>query len=240
MSLRKKLRRLAPKAAFAAASYAYGSLPFVHLIASSKGIDLRKVGSKNLGGANLWQSAGPTPGATGWLLDASKGALPPLLARKVGLDEKTAALGAVLGVAGQCWPLFLGFSGGRGVSAVVGASWVLAPKEMPLFFGAMVTARLARFAPLLKEPENINKQELLRLQEKQTRMGPLSVGLAICALPLVAYLRDRPREVVAATAANAAVLLLRRATADPAELAKRPDRLAAIVNRLLYDRSEAH
>jgi hypothetical protein len=235
----KNWKRVAPKAAFAAASYTYGSIPFVHLIASSKGLDLREVGSKNLGGANLWQSAGPAPGAAGWMLDASKGALPPLLARRLGLDETTAALGAVSGVVGQCWPLFLGLSGGRGVSAIVGASSVLAPREAPLFFGIMVAARLARFAPMLKEPGNINKQQLLSLQEKQTRMGPLSVGLAVCVLPLVVRLRGRPKEVVAATAANAAVLLTRRLTVNLKEIGESKNRRSILIYRLLYDRDTA-
>jgi hypothetical protein len=103
-------------------SYLYGSLPLLYLLGRWRRVDLRRAGSGNVGATNLWQTGSRLLAVAGWVFDASKGLLPVVAGRRLGLSEEAAALAGACGVAGQCWPVFLGFRGGRGVSAFVGAA----------------------------------------------------------------------------------------------------------------------
>ncbi len=103
-------------------SYLYGSLPLLYLLGRWRRVDLRRAGSGNVGATNLWQAGSRPLAVAGWIFDASKGLLPVVAGRRLGFSEEEAALAGVCGVAGQCWPVFLGFRGGRGVSAFVGAA----------------------------------------------------------------------------------------------------------------------
>jgi glycerol-3-phosphate acyltransferase PlsY len=76
------------------AAYGYGSVPFVAALARGRHVDLKEVGSGNVGAANLWRSSGARRAVPGWLLDASKGLLPVLVARRLGVPEPLAELAA--------------------------------------------------------------------------------------------------------------------------------------------------
>ena len=224
-------------AAFVGAGYLYGSVPFVYYLGRARGVDLRKAGSGTVGGSNLWQQAGPAAGAVGWLLDASKGALPALVGPRLGLPSSACAAGAAAGVIGQCWPAFLGLDGGRGVSAILGASAALAPEETAAMLVPMVGGSSVRAVPLLVRSKGKRLKDLTRLQGENSKAVPLSVGLSIVGIPLLAALRGRPREVVLACSANAALLFIRRLTADLEELRRSKAPIPMMLNRLLYDRN---
>ena len=238
MGNRTSLTKLA---AFVGASYLYGSIPFVYSLGRVKGVNLREVGSRNVGGSNLWQQAGPTVGAIGWLLDASKGALPAIVGRRMGLSLPARAVGATVGVAGQCWPVFSDFDGGRGVSAILGASTALAPRETVIMLAPMVGGSSMRAVPLLVRAvsKGGRVRDLTRLNGGNSKAVPLSVGLSIAGIPLLATLRRQPREAVLACSANAALLFIRRLTANPKELKRSKKSFPLLVNRLLYDRETA-
>ncbi len=224
-------------AAFVGASYLYGSIPFVYSLGRKNGVDLREAGSRSVGGSNLWQQAGPAAGTSGWLLDASKGALPALAGRRMRLPKLACAIAATAGVAGQCWPLFSGFDGGRGVSAILGASTALAPRETAVMLVPMAGGSSIRAVPLLIRAEGRRVEDLVRLQGENSKAVPLSVGLSIAGIPLlIAALRRRPREVVLACSVNTALLFIRRLTANPGELKRSNEPVPLLVNRLLYDR----
>ncbi|WP_459128927.1 glycerol-3-phosphate 1-O-acyltransferase PlsY [Guggenheimella bovis] len=101
-------------------SYLYGSLPTAYLIGKIFGqVDLRKVGSGNLGTTNVARVLGIPLGVLNFLLDISKGIVPFLLARHFfGYD--IGVLCGVLGVFGHCYSIFLGFRGGKGVATSFG------------------------------------------------------------------------------------------------------------------------
>lgn len=229
-------RELLESAAFVTASYLYGSIPFIHVLARRNGVNLREVGSRTVGGSNLWQQVGPALGAIGWLLDASKGALPPLVGRRLGLGRAARAAGASAGVAGQCWPLFLGFDGGRGVSAILGAAAALAPRESAVMLAVISGGCSLRAGPLLKRSTGASTWDRLLLQGKNSKVVPLSVGFGILGVPLLAALRKRPPEAIAGTVVNAALLFLRRATAVDNEPKRGETRTQTTINKLLYDR----
>ena len=220
-------------AAFLAGSYAYGSLPFVRSLGLWRGVDLRKTGSGAVGGSNLWQQAGPAAGAIGWFLDASKGALPPVVGRRLGLSRVVCALGATAGVAGQCWPVFSGFDGGRGVSPILGAGSTLAPRDLAFILPPMVAGCSLRVLPLIK-----GSGDWTRLRGGRSKAVPLSVGLGVLGIPLLAALRGRSSEVVLATVANAALLFIRRVSAGSASVGEE-EAGWTFFYRLLYDRDTA-
>jgi acyl phosphate:glycerol-3-phosphate acyltransferase len=104
--------------------YAVGSLPIGFLIAhTASGIDLRQVGSGNVGAANVYRIGGRRLGILVMLADAAKGAVAVLLS---GSGAPAVAAG-VAAVVGHIYPVWLGFRGGKGVATASGVFGVLAP-----------------------------------------------------------------------------------------------------------------
>jgi glycerol-3-phosphate acyltransferase PlsY len=110
-----------------AASYLIGSIPFSYLVARRAGVDVRKVGSGNVGATNVLRSAGRTAGIVAFVLDASKGAVAALLAQRFVPGGLLPPLAAALAVLGHMYPVWLGFTGGKGVATGAGAFLPLAP-----------------------------------------------------------------------------------------------------------------
>lgn len=108
--------------------YLIGSVSFALLLAKLRGIDLREVGSGNLGATNAGRALGKKFGVLVYVLDMLKGALPVLAARLFfAADINIAVLVGMSAYLGHIWPLYLGFKGGKGVATLSGALLVLAP-----------------------------------------------------------------------------------------------------------------
>jgi acyl phosphate:glycerol-3-phosphate acyltransferase len=110
-------------------AYILGAIPFGLLIGKIKGIDIRTVGSGNIGATNVQRTLGWLPAFFSFLLDFAKGAVPVILALAFGLNKwQAAAIGAVV-IIGHCWSVFLLFKGGKGISTmfavVVALDWRL-------------------------------------------------------------------------------------------------------------------
>ena len=105
--------------------YAIGSIPFGLLLARAAGKgDIRKIGSGNIGATNVLRTGSKGLAAATLLLDLAKGILPVWLAWRWLPDAVSlAALGAVIG---HCFPVWLGFKGGKGVATNAGVSFALA------------------------------------------------------------------------------------------------------------------
>lgn len=114
------------------AAYFLGSIPFGWLIARGiKGVDIRTLGSGNIGASNVSRVCGRFWGRTTLVLDAAKGAGPTAFALWVSRPELAAALG-LAAVLGHCWSVFLGFKGGKGVATSAGVMAVMVPWAMVL------------------------------------------------------------------------------------------------------------
>jgi glycerol-3-phosphate acyltransferase PlsY len=120
------------------AVYILGSVSFAYLAAKSKGIDLRKVGSGNLGATNAGRVMGGKWFAIIFICDVLKGLIPVLLAKQpffpldhIGVAEMTAAA-AILGHVFTC---FHGFKGGKAVATSLGAVIALASYAALYCFG---------------------------------------------------------------------------------------------------------
>ena len=108
--------------------YLLGSVPTAYiLVYLAKGIDIRQVGTGNVGALNAFQQVGTWGGILVLLMDAGKGALAVLVPGWVGAPEWTVFLTAPLLVAGHNWPAFLGFRGGKGAAAIFGMSLAVVP-----------------------------------------------------------------------------------------------------------------
>ena len=113
-------------------AYLLGSIPFGYLIVKLSGEgDVREAGSGGTGATNVTRRAGKWAGLLTLLLDALKGAAAVLIAQLVltndlGVNWWVAA-SALAVVAGHCFPVWLGFRGGKGVATGLGVFVVLAP-----------------------------------------------------------------------------------------------------------------
>jgi glycerol-3-phosphate acyltransferase PlsY len=109
-------------------AYFIGSIPFAYIVTKwRKGIDIREVGSHNLGAMNVFYTVGFWWGLIVLLLDISKGLVPVTLARLIGaprLGEFAAGMAAVLG---HSYPIFLNFKGGKGGATSIGVEAFLMP-----------------------------------------------------------------------------------------------------------------
>ena len=115
-------------------SYLIGAIPWGYLIGKRHGVDIRKLGSKNIGATNVTRVIGKWNGKLCFVLDFLKGFIPVLvvtvLCKKGIIDDSShivqmvAALSAILG---HMFPVYLWFRGGKGVSTAGGALLALAP-----------------------------------------------------------------------------------------------------------------
>jgi glycerol-3-phosphate acyltransferase PlsY len=129
-----------------AAAYLLGSIPFSYLVARRKGIDVRTVGSGNVGATNVMRSAGRAAGLAAFALDFLKGSLATWLALRLA-GPTIAAAAAVVAVLGHMYPVWLSFKGGKGVATGAGAFLPILPVAAVtglLTFG--VVAWLTRYA----------------------------------------------------------------------------------------------
>jgi glycerol-3-phosphate acyltransferase PlsY len=115
-----------------AAAYLLGSIPFGYLIVRlTAGADVRETGSGGTGATNVSRRAGKVAGVLTLLLDAAKGATAVLVATWLlhtdALVNGPVACAAVAAIVGHCFPIWLGFRGGKGVATGVGVFMVLAP-----------------------------------------------------------------------------------------------------------------
>lgn len=113
----------------ALAGYACGSVPWGLLLTRwRRGVDVREVGSGNIGATNVVRAGGLRLGAVVLLLDALKAALPVWAAvRAFPADEWLHVAVAVGAFAGHVFPVWLRFRGGKGVACAVGGLAVLLP-----------------------------------------------------------------------------------------------------------------
>jgi acyl phosphate:glycerol-3-phosphate acyltransferase len=110
------------------AVYVVGAIPVGVVVARlAAGVDVRRHGSGNVGATNVLRTAGKLPAALTLLGDVAKGFAAVMLARALGPEPWWGALGAVVAIAGNCWSVFLGFKGGKGVATGFGAFLALAP-----------------------------------------------------------------------------------------------------------------
>ncbi len=111
------------------AAYLIGAIPFGVVLTRLAGVgDVRSSGSGNIGATNVYRTFGRRLGLLTLLLDALKGLLPVLLAGSLfDFSPTQVALVASAAFLGHCYPVYLGFKGGKGVATALGIYLVLSP-----------------------------------------------------------------------------------------------------------------
>lgn len=188
-----------------AVAYLLGSIPFgLVLVRMVKGIDLRKVGSGNIGATNAMRAGGKPVGYAVFALDFLKGFVPAfLLAPALALDPSRtlslAVVGGAMAVLGHCFPLYLRFKGGKGVSTGVGALVALDPLSAAIgglvWVIALFTLRFTGLASLLM---GATFPIAVALRGSPLE-GPLFGGAALLALLIVARHRSNIQRMIAGT-----------------------------------------
>ncbi|MDI6801145.1 MAG: glycerol-3-phosphate 1-O-acyltransferase PlsY [Thermodesulfovibrionales bacterium] len=189
------------------ASFILGSIPTGLLIAKAKGVDLRKVGSGNIGATNVMRAVGKEAALFTLIGDIAKGAIPVAIGKALfhfgfeisdlgflqsAINNQQSAIEGILGVSailGHNFSVFMKFRGGKGVATSIGVLLIFSP------YAGLFTITL------------------WLLTAKWTRYSSLSAIVAFGLLPLTMYMLDYSREKMT-TAVVIAVLLLIRHTAN--------------------------
>lgn len=153
-------------------AYLLGSVPSGFVLGKLSGVDVRQVGSGNIGATNVARALGKWQGVLTLVADALKGALPVALGLWLALPPSDIAWLAAAAFAGHLYPMFLKFRGGKGVATALGAMLAIAPGAtaiMVLLFAVVVLA---------------------------TRWVSLSSMVAAAAAPLALWLTSQPWEIV--------------------------------------------
>ena len=171
------------------AGYLAGSIPTGYwLVRAAKHVDIRTLGSGNIGGTNVWRVFGPRLGLPVIAVDTAKGFVPALLATLFVSHLAGVAAGAAA-MLGHWRPLFLRWQrGGKMVATAGGAFLGVAPIVGGIGAAVWVVAFLA------------------------FRYASVASMIAACSVPVAAYLIGEPWPVIAfAVVAAAAVVVLHRA-----------------------------
>jgi glycerol-3-phosphate acyltransferase PlsY len=167
-------------------AYIIGSVPFAFILARRWGAaDLRRIGSGNVGAANVLRASGVAAGLLVAALDMAKGAAGVALAQRLSTEPAGPAAAGLAAVVGHIYPVWLRFHGGKGVATACGAFLLLTPLAVPpalavFLAGVWIT--------------------------KYVSVGSV---LASMALPPIAYAIGSPAPAVAAAAAAGSLIVFR-------------------------------
>jgi len=130
-------------------AYLIGSIPTGYLMTRLiTGQDLRAVGSGGTGATNARRALGSKWGAIVALIDVLKGVAAVLIARALDTGDLTAAIAGIVVVAAHCWPVWLGFRGGKGVATGAGAAFALSLWAMLLIPLLVIPVAITRYVSL--------------------------------------------------------------------------------------------
>jgi acyl phosphate:glycerol-3-phosphate acyltransferase len=165
--------------------YLAGSVPFAFLLARRVGVDVRTVGSGNVGAANVLRSTGAWRGVTVMALDVAKGAVAVLIASLTPGGPSVVALSGAAAVVGHVYPVWLRFQGGKGVAVAAGVFGVLSPLATGIAMGLFLVIVWT------------------------TRYVSLGSIAATIVLPAVAWLSGASQAVVTSASCTGALILFR-------------------------------
>ena len=199
-------------------AYLLGSVPAAYLAVKwSRGIDIRTIGTGNVGASNVMRAGPKWLAIPVALFDIGKGALMVWIAQLLGLDAAQQVTVGILAIVGHNWPVFLKFRGGRGVFASLGVITMLSPK-----LGLIILVMPYLFAPI-----------------HQVAFG---VFLALTSLPLFSWFLSAPLDIEQRLPITlgfivlSAMGLFKRLLASRTELSQSTPTWLLVVNRLLFDR----
>lgn len=134
-------------------AYLLGAVPFGLLFARLLGdVDVRSVGSGNIGATNVLRAAGKKAAVLTLFADAAKGGIPVLVASHLAPGTSLAAAAGIAAIVGHNFPVYLGFKGGKGVATSFGVSLAMSPLIgaicLAVWFAAALIWRFSSLAAL--------------------------------------------------------------------------------------------
>ena len=178
-------------------AYVLGSIPFAFIVTYlKKNVDIRRLGTGNVGTMNTAREIGLFSGITVLLLDMAKGCLAIFVAKWLGLSLLWMFPVGLAAVSGHSWSLFLKFSGGRGVATTMGVLLALTPLEFSIVFIVILMVFLL------------------------TRNSGLATGLGLVILPLVLWAFGKEESLILYAVIMALFLGLRNILASKPDLKK--------------------
>lgn len=195
-------------------SYLVGSIPVAHLVARSKGVDLSTVGSGNYGTSNVFRQVGKWSGVFVFFADCAKMGVVLLALKAVGFPLWGQSLAALAVIAGDDWPVFAGFRGGRGMAVTLTGAGILLPWETLVVLGVLgYMGALGMIAP--------------------------ACAASLALWPMLAAWQSKPDSLVFFAAVAAVLGLGRRLQGSPSVAGKTPGGVGigeCLFNRLIFDR----
>lgn len=187
--------------------YLLGSIPTAYIVSRvRKGIDIRNIGSRNMGGANVMREIGAREGVLVGLIDIAKGAGAILVAQALNTPELWVFGAGFAALVGHDFPVFARFRGGRGSATIIGIFLVLAPEAMLI---ALVIVAIPFFT---------------------TRKFGAAILIGFALLPLFLWLLEGSLALVGYALAIDVFMLIRNLSVIKQVVAK------GIVKDMIYDR----
>jgi len=200
-------------------AYLLGSVPAAYLVARwFRGIDLRQYGSGNVGMSNLWKFTSGRLTIPVIIFDLGKGAVAVLVAQLLGMEQYQQVAVGVAAIIGHNWPVFLRFSGGRGILTVLGVILILPSINSLVPWGAIVGLAIAAIGVFV------------------IHNPPVGVLIGVVAVPLVSCGFAEPFPFTLGFLAIFLITVTRRLTAPRTSLSASVSLGQLFVNRLLFDR----
>ena len=204
------------------AAYLVGSVPLSYLAARARGVDLRKQGTQQVGGGNLWRTTSRKLGFFVAIFDLLKGALMVLIAWEVGLDAGQQLVVGLAAVIGHNWPVFLRFHGGRGIATTLGLIIIMPIINMndkttttwPLV--AFFSVAFASLAIVHRTPV------------------PILIGLVL--LPAASAIAREPLSLTLGYLALVLIIIFKRLIAQTSTEPRQTGLRRLFLNRLFFDR----
>ena len=115
-------------------AYMLGSIPFGLILSRViLKVDIRKLGSKNIGATNVLRAGNKKIGALTLILDISKVIIPMLIAKYLDINTNVLIIIGFFSLLGHVFPVWLNFNGGKGVAAYLGILLIMSPLLSLLF-----------------------------------------------------------------------------------------------------------
>ncbi len=181
--------------------YLFASIPFGFIYSLLRGVDIRKIGSGNIGATNVSRQFGFLGGFVPvFIFDFVKGALPIIIVRIIGvsfinIDLAMIIAGFIAGL-GHIFPIYLKFKGGKGVATFAGVISFIAPLQflftMIVFLTVLMIARLIVYIKD-KEYRNIEEDPFKIYFSKISKVVWISSISAGISLPIIVYITEPHR-----------------------------------------------
>lgn len=196
--------------------YLYGSIPLGYILGKMKGVDVTQEGYRKIGTSNVYRVLGIQYAVLTFIFDLTKGVLVVLISKKIlALPVEIAFVSGIAAICGHNFPIWLKFKGqGRGVATSLGLLFYLLPSVTVGVFVVYVIITLI------------------------TRSSAPGTPVLFVLLPAVTWATKKPPWALYFTLSLLAVFLFTRIAGGLRYIQNSPDRLRALVDVIVWDRSD--